>query len=98
MCTLYILIHPSRFPAINKVHANSTSMIIEGPSGRRGQMFLIISKGQRSTESRKTTRLNFNSAEFQLLNFNYDSLLDNENALLTFDLLGLSKTVIPFFH
>jgi len=32
------------------------------------------------------------------LNFNYDSLLDNENASLTFDLLGLSKTVIPFFH
>jgi len=42
--------------------------------------------------------LNFNSTQFQLLNFNYDSLLDNENALLTFDLLGLSKTVIPFFH
>ena len=32
--------------------------------------------------------LNFNSTQFQLLNFNYDSLLDNENAL-TFDLLGL---------
>jgi len=25
-------------------------------------------------------------------------LLDNENPSLTFDLLGLSKTVIPFFH
>ena len=42
--------------------------------------------------------LNFNSALFQLLNFNYDSLLDNENTSLAFDLLGLSKTVIPFFH
>ena len=42
--------------------------------------------------------LNFNSTQFQLLNFNYDSLLDNENASLTFHLLGLSKMVIPFFH
>ena len=48
-------------------------------------------------QSRKITRLNFNSTQFQLLNFNYDSLLDNENASLTFDLLELT-TVIPFFH
>ena len=34
--------------------------------------------------------LNFNSTQFQLLNINCDSLLDNENASLTFDLLGLS--------
>ena len=48
--------------------------------------------------SGKITRLNFNSSEFQLMNFNNDSLLDNENASLTFDLLGLSKTVVPFSH
>ena len=29
------------------------------------------------------------------MNFRFDDLLDNENVLLTFDLLGLSKTVIP---
>ena len=42
----------------------------------------------------KTTRLNFNSTQFQLLNFSLESLFDNENALLTFDLLGSLKTVI----
>ena len=45
-------------------------------------------------QSRKITRLNFNSTQFQLLNFNYDSLLDNENVSLTFDLLGLLKMII----
>ena len=48
--------------------------------------------------SRKKTRLDFNSTQIQLLNFSHNSLPDNENALLTFDLLGSSKTVIPFFH
>ena len=43
-------------------------------------------------------RLDFNSTQIQLLNFSHNSLLNNENALLTFDLLGSSKTVIPFFH
>ena len=46
----------------------------------------------------KTTRLNFNSTQFQLLNFSLEDLFNDENALLTFDLLGSSKTVIPFFH
>ena len=46
----------------------------------------------------KRTRMNFNSTQFQLLNFSLESLFDDENALLTFDLLGSSKTVIPFFH
>ena len=48
--------------------------------------------------SRKITRLDFNSTQIQLLNFSHNSLLDNENASLTFDLLGSSKPVIPFFH
>ena len=52
-------------------------------------------KGQHFLVSRKITRLDF---KIQLLNFRHNSLLDNENALLTFDLLGSSKTVIPFFH
>ena len=46
----------------------------------------------------KTTRLNFNNRQFQMLNFSLESLFENENALLTFDLLRSSKTVIPFFH
>ena len=46
----------------------------------------------------KTTRLNSNSTQFQLLNFSLENLFDDENALLTFDLLGTSKTVIPLFH
>ena len=49
-------------------------------------------------ESRKITRLDFNSIQIQLLNFSHNSLLDNENASSTFDLLGSSKMVIPFFH
>ena len=48
--------------------------------------------------SRKITRLDINSTQIQLLNFSHNSLLDNENASLTFDLLESSKTVIPFFH
>ena len=45
--------------------------------------------------SSKITRLNFNSTQ---LNFSLDNLLDNESALLTFDLLGLLKMVIPIIH
>ena len=52
---------------------------------------------RRTVLCRRITRLNFNSTQFQLLNFNHDSLPDNK-ALMIFDLLGLSKTVITFFH
>ena len=46
----------------------------------------------------KTTRLDFSRTQFQLLNFSLENLFDDANALLTFDLLGSLKTVIPFFH
>ena len=48
--------------------------------------------------SRKITRLDFNSTQIQLLNFSHNSLLDNENASLTFDLLESSKTVIAYSY
>ena len=46
--------------------------------------------------SRKITRVNFNSTQIQLLNFTHNSLLYNENASLTFDLLGYQKRLSPF--
>ena len=60
--------------------------------GRPRDNFLITPKGQRTTKVSLSSKLE--KAEFQLLNLN----LDNENVLLTFDLLGLSQTVIPFFN
>ena len=47
--------------------------------------------------SRKITRLDFNSTQTQLLNFSHNSLLDNKNASLTFDLLGSSWNGYPLF-
>ena len=40
----------------------------------------------------------FQQYSFQMLNFSHDNFLHSENLLLTFDLLVLLKTVIPFFH
>ena len=45
----------------------------------------------------KTTRLNFNSTQFQLLNFSLESLFEDENALLTFDLLEVIENGYPPF-
>ena len=79
--------------------------LIEGPSGKRGKKGITVFDNPKRSKvnlhllvSRKITRLDFNSTQIQLLNFSHNSLLDNKNALLTFDLLESSKTVIPFFH
>ena len=50
------------------------------------------------SSSNKFSRLKFNSWNCVLLKFSLVVLLGNRNSLMTFDLLRLSKTVIPFFH
>ena len=58
-----------------------------------GKPFLITQKGQSSTEHVKQAIM----VEVVLLKFSL-VLLDDKNSLLTFDLLGLSKMLVPFFH
>ena len=59
-------------------------------------------KGQRSTKhfslSNKLSWLKFNSWICVLLKSSLVIFLDTKNVVLTFDPLGLSKKVIPFFH
>ena len=54
------------------------------------------SKVNKAFSSNKLSRLKFNSWNCVLLKFSLVVLLGNKNSLLTFDLLRLSKTVIPF--
>ena len=86
-----------RSPRFHLASYNLNQILNEGPSAKRGQPFLIPQKvkGQQSIFVVKQAIM---GEVQQLYQIHPCYLPRHKNLLLTFDLLGYSKTIIPFFH